>query len=100
MSSIKQYVTLKVYQSDSGCVRERVEPCEGIIDWLVLWEQPRNAISFMGPIYAKKGCVGRDVERKTEGDAVKLWERLEIEKKHTKIFRVEESKLPIGSQFL
>ena len=85
MSSIKQYVTLRVYQSDSGCVRERVDPCEGIIDWprkpnawLVLWEQPRNAISFMEPKSAKKACVGRDVERKTEGDAVKLWERLEI----------------------
>jgi hypothetical protein len=32
----------------------------------------------MEPKSAKKACVGRDVERKTEGDAVKLWERLEI----------------------
>jgi hypothetical protein len=85
MSNIKQYVVPKGYQTDSGCVRERVEPCEGIIGWprkphawLVLWEQPRNAISFMGPKYAKESCVGRDVERKIEGDAVKLWERVEI----------------------
>jgi hypothetical protein len=37
-----------------------------------------NAISFIGPNYAKKACVRRDVERKIEGDAVKLWERLRI----------------------